>query len=68
MASTLGSLEALLNYLKSVKIPVCYINIGNVSRDDVIMCLKSISSDDVSKQKREHAVVLAFDVKVLPEA
>ena len=53
MASTLGSLEALLNYLKSVKIPVCYINIGNVSRDDVIMCLKSISSDDVSKQKRE---------------
>lgn len=49
MASTLGSLEALLNYLKFVKIPVSYINIGNVSRDDVLMCLKCISSDDVSK-------------------
>jgi translation initiation factor 5B len=53
MASTLGSLEALLNYLKSCKVPVSYINIGNVTRDDVIMCLKSISNDDITKQKRE---------------
>ena len=36
MASTLGSLEALLNFLKTSKIPVSYINVGNVSRDDVL--------------------------------
>jgi translation initiation factor 5B len=53
VASTLGSLEALLNFLKSSKIPVCYINIGNVSRDDVMYCMKSVSSDDPKKQKLE---------------
>lgn len=68
IASTLGSLEALLAFLKSSKIPVAYVNVGNVSRDDVIKCLKCVAHDDPKKQKIEYACVLAFDVKVLPEA
>lgn len=65
MASTLGSLEALLNFLKTSKIPVSFINVGNVSRDDVIKCMKCISSDNQEKNKPEYACVLAFDVKIL---
>ena len=53
MASTLGSLEALLNFLKTSKIPVSFINVGNVSRDDVIKCIKCISSDIQEKNKPE---------------
>ena len=45
MASTLGSLEALLTFLKASKITVSYINVGNVSRDDVMMCLQCISKE-----------------------
>lgn len=68
MASTLGSLEALLNFLKTSKIPVSYINVGNVSRDDCLQCLKCVSSDNAKKNNQEYACVLAFDVKILPEA
>lgn len=53
IASTLGSMEALLNFLKSSKIPVAYINIGNVTREDVIHCMKCISHEDEKKNKRE---------------
>jgi translation initiation factor 5B len=35
-ASTLGSLEALLEFLKTQKIPVCEINIGPVHKKDVM--------------------------------
>jgi len=34
-ASTLGSLEALLEFLKTSKIPVCSISIGPVHKKDV---------------------------------
>ncbi len=53
VASTLGSLEALLAFLKQSKIPVAYVNVGNVSRDDVTRCMKCISSDNVKLQKLE---------------
>jgi len=52
-ASALGSMEALLSFLKSSKIPVAYINIGNVTREDVIHCMKCISHEDEKKNKRE---------------
>ncbi|KAI9491052.1 P-loop containing nucleoside triphosphate hydrolase protein [Zychaea mexicana] len=61
-ASTLGSLEALLEFLRVSNIPVSGINIGPVHRKDVIK-----ASVMVEKAK-EYAVMLCFDVKVEKEA
>ena len=41
-ASTLGSLEAMLNYLKGAKIPVAYVRVGPVSKDEAGRALKMI--------------------------
>lgn len=60
MASTLGSLEALLSFLKQSEIPVFKVNIGIVHKMDVKRCALMRE-----KQKPEYAVILAFDVKVL---
>jgi translation initiation factor 5B len=64
-ASTLGSLEALLEFLKTSKIPVCSINIGELFKKDVMKALKNITGERVRK---EFATILAFDVKVDKEA
>lgn len=64
-ASTLGSLEALLEFLKTSKIPVCSINIGELYKKDVMKALKNITGERVRK---EFATILAFDVKVDKEA
>lgn len=63
-ASTLGSLEALLEFLKSpaVSIPVSGINIGPVHKKDVMRASVML------EKKKEYATILAFDVKVTPEA
>ncbi|XP_043714113.1 eukaryotic translation initiation factor 5B isoform X2 [Telopea speciosissima] len=63
-ASTLGSLEALLEFLKSpaVKIPVSEISIGPVHKRDVM------KASVMLEKKKEYATILAFDVKVTPEA
>lgn len=63
-ASTLGSLEALLEYLKSpeVSIPVSGISIGPVHKKDVM------KASVMLEKKKEYATILAFDVKVTPEA
>ena len=61
-ASTLGSLEALLEFLHDCKIPVAGINIGPVNKKDVTRA--SIMLNRV----REYAVILAFDVKLNPQA
>eukprot|EP00919_Chromeraceae_sp_WS-2016_P032584 GHVR01076928.1.p1 GENE.GHVR01076928.1~~GHVR01076928.1.p1 ORF type:complete len:765 (+),score=215.51 GHVR01076928.1:809-3103(+) len=63
VASTLGSLEALLTFLKSSEIPVFCVNIGTVSQKDV-------KKAQVMREKGspEYAVILAFDVKIDPEA
>jgi len=66
-ASTLGSLEALLEFLLSMKIPVCSISIGPVHKKDVMKATKVLAVD-VAKQKKEFATILAFDVRVTPEA
>ena len=52
-ASTLGSLEALLEFLKKSKIPVSHVGIGPVSKEDVTKSLKSILADDEKKKKKE---------------
>ena len=64
-ASTLGSLEALLEFLKTMKIPVTAINIGPVHKKDILKAMKSIAGEF---KEREFATVLAFDVKITPEA
>ncbi|CAJ2629875.1 unnamed protein product [Trifolium pratense] len=63
-ASTLGSLEALLEFLKTpeVNIPVSAINIGPVHKKDVM------KASVMLEKKREYSTILAFDVKVTPEA
>lgn len=66
-ASTLGSLEALLQFLKQSKIPVSNISIGPVSKEEVIKAMKPLLVEDTKVQK-EYATILAFDVKVLAEA
>ena len=61
-ASTLGSLEALLEFLKVSKIPVANISIGPVYKRDVM------SAGIMLEKAREYAVMLCFDVKVDKEA
>lgn len=63
MSSTLGSLEALLVFLKESKIPVSQVAIGDVRLIDVRR-----SSVILEKKHKEYGVILAFDVKVTPEA
>ncbi|XP_048225990.1 eukaryotic translation initiation factor 5B isoform X2 [Ricinus communis] len=62
-ASTLGSLEALLEFLKSpaVGIPVSGIGIGPVHKKDVM------KASVMLEKKKEYATILAFDVKVSQE-
>ncbi|KAL6297969.1 hypothetical protein BKA93DRAFT_107987 [Sparassis latifolia] len=61
-ASTLGSLEALLDFLKSSKIPVSGINIGPVHKRDVMRAATML------ERARELACILCFDVVVDREA
>ena len=63
-ASTLGSLEALLEFLKSpaVNIPVSVISIGPVNKRDVMA-----ASVALERKQKEFACILAFDVKVTDE-
>jgi translation initiation factor 5B len=61
-ASTLGSLEALLDFLKSSKIPVSGINIGPVFKRDVMR------AGIMLEKAKELACILCFDVTVDKEA
>lgn len=62
-ASTLGSLEALLDFLRESKIPVSGMNIGTVWKLDV-----KKASTMRERGHEEYAVILAFDVKIDPDA
>ncbi|KDQ65102.1 hypothetical protein JAAARDRAFT_117006 [Jaapia argillacea MUCL 33604] len=61
-ASTLGSLEALLEFLKTSKIPVSGINIGPIHKRDVMRAATML------EKQRELACILCFDVPVDSEA
>lgn len=61
-ASTLGSLEALLDFLKDMKIPVMSIGLGPVFKRDVMKATTML------EKAPELAVMLCFDVKVDKEA
>ena len=60
-------MEALLEYLYQMKIPVCAVNIGPVHKKDILKCMKSTSAGG-ERQHKEFATLLAFDVKVTQEA
>eukprot|EP01094_Clydonella_sp_ATCC50884_P015399 TRINITY_DN25_c0_g1_i1.p1 TRINITY_DN25_c0_g1~~TRINITY_DN25_c0_g1_i1.p1 ORF type:complete len:625 (-),score=222.40 TRINITY_DN25_c0_g1_i1:52-1926(-) len=61
-ASTLGSLEALLEFLKSSDIPVSGINIGPIHKKDVMKASVMLEHD------RTYAVILGFNVEVTRDA
>jgi len=61
-ASTLGALEALLQFLADKKVPVSGIAIGPVHKKDVTKASVMLA------HRSEYATILAFDVKVDPEA
>ena len=61
-ASTLGSLEALLEFLKVSKIPYSGVRVGPVVKRDVMKASTMLESSP------DHAIILAFDVKVEREA
>ncbi|GMM34914.1 translation initiation factor eIF5B [Saccharomycopsis crataegensis] len=61
-ASTLGSLEALLSFLKDMKIPVMSVGLGPVFKRDVM------KATTMSDKAPEYAVMLCFDVKIDKEA
>lgn len=61
-SSTLGSLEALLDFLKDMKIPVMSIGLGPVFKRDVMKATTML------EKAPELAVMLCFDVKIDKEA
>jgi len=61
-ASTLGSLEALLEFLKVSKIPVANIGIGPVYKRDVMQ------AGVMLEKSKEFAIMLCFDVKIDKDA
>ncbi|CAH1987865.1 unnamed protein product [Acanthoscelides obtectus] len=61
-ASTLGSLEALLEFLRTSKIPYCGIRIGPVVKKDVM------KASIMLEHEPQYATILAFDVKVEKDA
>ncbi|KAI5781475.1 hypothetical protein EDC01DRAFT_784380 [Geopyxis carbonaria] len=61
-ASTLGSLEALLEFLRVSKIPVSTISIGPVYKRDVMR------AGTMLEKHKEYAVMLCFDVKIDKDA
>lgn len=61
-ADTLGSLEAILEMLKARQIPVKRADLGPVTRRDVV------EASAVKKNDKYRGVVLAFGVKMLPDA
>ncbi|VVC86925.1 unnamed protein product [Leptidea sinapis] len=61
-ASTLGSLEALLDFLRTSKIPYSAIRIGPVVKRDVMKASAMLEHDS------QYATILAFDVKIERDA
>lgn len=60
-ADTLGSLEAMVSKLRSLGIPIRLADVGPVSKRDVV------EASIVKSANRQLGVILAFNVKLLPE-
>jgi translation initiation factor 5B len=63
-ASTFGILEAIIEHLNSpgVNVPVSGCNLGPIEKKDVM------KASAMLKRKEEYAAILAFNVRVMPEA
>ncbi len=61
-ADALGSLEALTNFFRERGVPVRVADIGDVAKRDVLEAVSVAEKDPLQ------AVILAFNVKVLPDA
>lgn len=61
-ASTLGALEALLEFFKTNNVPYSGIRVGPVVKRDVMRAAAMLEHDPM------YAVILAFDVKVEKDA
>lgn len=61
-ASTLGALEALLEFFKANSVPYSGIRVGPVVKRDVMRAAAMLEHDPM------YAVILAFDVKVEKDA
>lgn len=61
-ADTLGSLEAIIRKLKEMKIPVAIAGVGPVDKED------AIHATVVKERDPKYALVVAFNVGILPEA
>lgn len=59
---TIGSLEAVTSMLRQGKVPVAKADVGPVTRRDVVEA-KAVKEND-----RHLGVILAFNVKILPDA
>jgi translation initiation factor 5B len=65
-ASTLGSLEAILSFLHDKKIPIAAVGLGYLQKKDVIK-INTIHAKNENTYK-ENLTILAFDIKIHPEA
>jgi len=61
-ADTLGSLEAIVNYFRERNIPIRMADVGDVSKRDVMEAIAVKEKDPFL------AAILAFNVKILPDA
>lgn len=59
-ADTIGSLEALVNELKSKEIPIRKADVGNISRRDIV--------EAKTLEDPLYSVILGFNVDILPDA
>ncbi|MGQ4892039.1 MAG: translation initiation factor IF-2 [Candidatus Njordarchaeia archaeon] len=61
-ADTLGSIEAILRKFKEMDVPVSIADVGDVDKED------AIHATIVKERDPKYAVVVAFNVGILPEA
>ncbi len=59
---TIGSLEAIIEMLRRSQVPVAKADIGPVTRRDII------EAKTIKEKNRHHGIILAFNVKLLPDA
>lgn len=61
-ASTLGSLEALVQILRSEKIPIRTVGVGSITKKDIVR------TSTIRERRPEYAVMLCFDLTPSAEA